>query len=100
MLISTISSPDRTRYTRTCDGRRQAAPTIPAATEAIADRKLRALTKAEVYGQSLPVLNHYHGAQRKLHRTYRRLLAWTCGAFLLATLVAILLGRELMAQAV
>lgn len=70
-----------------------------AATEAIADRKLRALTKADVYAQILPVLNHYHGAQRKLHRTYRRLLAGTCGAFLLATLVAVLLGRELLAQA-
>ncbi len=70
-----------------------------AATEAITDRKLRALTKADVYGQILPVLNHHHGVQRKLHRTYRRLLACTCGAFLLATLIAVLLGRELMALA-
>ena len=70
-----------------------------AATEAISDRKLRAVTKADVYGQILPVLNQHHGAQRKLHRTYRRLLAWTGGAFLLAMLTAILLGRELLAGA-
>ncbi len=70
-----------------------------AATEAISDRKLRALAKADVYGQILPVLDSHHGAQLKLHRTYRRLLAWTCGAFGLATLTAVLLGRELLARA-
>ncbi len=70
-----------------------------AATEAISDRKLRALTKADVYGQILPVLDHHHGVQCKLHRTYRRLLAWTCGGFLLAMLAAVLLGRELLTKA-
>ena len=70
-----------------------------AATEAIPDRKLRALTKADVYGQILPVLDHHHDIQLKLHRTYRRLLAWTCGAFLIATLTAVLLGRALFGQA-
>ena len=70
-----------------------------AATEAISDRKLRALAKADVYGQILPLLDHHHSAQLKLHRTYRRLLAWTCGAFLVATLTAALLGRELLARA-
>lgn len=68
------------------------------ATEAISDRKLRALAKADVYGQILPVLDHHHGVQRKLHRTYRRLLAWTCGAFLIAALTAVFLGRALLTQ--
>ena len=70
-----------------------------AATEAISDRKLRAVAKADVYGQILPVLDQHHGAQLKLHRTYRRLLAWICGAFLLALLTAIALGRELLTGA-
>lgn len=70
-----------------------------AATESISDRKLRALAKADVYGQILPVLDDHYGAQEKLHRTYRRLLAWSCGAFLLSALAAILLGRALLSQA-
>jgi len=70
-----------------------------AATEAISDRKLRALAKADVYGHVLPLLDNHYGAQQKLHRTYRRLLAWTCGALLFALLTAVYFGHEALAQA-
>ena len=84
---------------RTLERKSTAQQLARAATEAIADRKLRALAKADVYGHILPLLEDHYGAQRKLHRTYRRLLAWTCGAFLLAAATAILLGRELLSRA-
>jgi hypothetical protein len=71
-----------------------------AATEAISDRKLRALAKADVYSHVLPVMDAHYGAQQQLHRMYRRLLAWTCGALAIALLSAVYLGREVFAQSV
>jgi hypothetical protein len=64
------------------------------ATEAISDRKLRALAKADVYSHVLPVLDAHYGAQQRLHRIYRRLLALTCGALAIALLSAVYLGHE------
>ena len=68
-----------------------------ASTEAIVDRKLRALAKADVYKQVLPVLDTQHSNEQQLHRTYRRLLAWTGGALLVAMLTsAILINSYLL----
>lgn len=67
-----------------------------AATAAISDRRLRALAKADAYKQLLPVLEAHYGAQQQLHRTYRRLLAWTCGALLIAVLMTAYLLNEFL----
>lgn len=69
------------------------------ATQAISDRKLRALAKADVYGQVLPLLEAHYSAQQHLHRTYRRLLTWTGGALILTLAMAVYFGREVIRSA-
>lgn len=65
-----------------------------ASTEGIPDRKMRAIAKADVYKQLLPVLNAQHSSEQQLHRTYRRLLAWTCGVLTIAVLTSALLIKQ------
>ena len=59
------------------------------ATARITDRKVRAEAKVAVYNHIMPILERHYDAERQLHRTYRRLLAGTCGALLISVLVVI-----------
>jgi len=61
------------------------------ATRTINDRKCRSDARIAIYNHLVPILEEQHLNQQQLHRTYRQLIAWLCGASVLAVVVAALL---------